>query len=80
MVRAGIFAVANQGGMEGFTIAGASKAIKERFARQASASNAGKASAEAQANVRPNASRYPERPAKIDANKPVDWSKQSEQL
>ena len=80
LVKAGIFAEAVHGGMEGFTIAGAAKAIKERFARQVSASNAGKASAEAQANGRPPAPQNYVRPWKSYDLPKVDWSKETGEL
>lgn len=75
LVDAGIFAAAVMHDMDGFVVAGAAKAISERFARQQSAANAGRASAEAQASTR-----YSSSPRKIDANKPVDWSKQTGEL
>lgn len=78
LVDAGIFAAAVMHDMDGYIVAGADKAIKERFARQASASTAGKASAEAQASTRTIA---PSRSnGKIDANNPVDWSKVTGEL
>jgi hypothetical protein len=77
LVDAGIFSAGVLGDMDGFVVAGADKAIRERFARQLSASAAGKASAEAQASARPTAQKYP---TKIDANKPVDWSKETGEL
>lgn len=81
LVTAGIFVEVELDGMAGYIVAGAAKAISERFARQQSASAAGKASAEAQASGRtPTPSKYPGRPPRIDPDKPVDWSKVGETL
>ena len=81
LVKAGIFVECEMDAMKGFIVAGAAKAIRERFARQLSASTAGKASADAQASTRTApASKFPPRPAKIDPDKSVDWSKVSEEL
>lgn len=80
LVEAGIFVECELDAMNGFIVAGAAKAISERFARQSNASAAGKASAEAQANVRSTPSKYPPRPPRIDPDKPVDWSKVSDEL
>lgn len=81
LVKAGIFAAVNLDGMNGFVVAGGVKALNDRFARQKSASTAGKASAEAQATSRSSTpSKYPGRPPRIDPDKKVDWSQVDEAL
>lgn len=79
LVAAGIWARCELDGMAGFVIAGASKAVEERFARQNSASKAGKASAQSGSQKAPT-SKYPTRPVTPDPNKYVDWSKESGEL
>lgn len=77
LVTAGIISECSVDGIPGFVISGASKVVKERFARQEAASTAGKASAEAQTK----SGRYgPQKVGKIDANRPTDWSNVSENL
>ena len=73
LVTAGLLAAVELDGMKGYVVAGAVKAVTDRFARQKSASDAGKKSAEAAAE---KMDRYPPRRPKIDANAPVDWSKE----
>ena len=73
LVTAGLLLAVELDGMKGYVVAGAVKAVTERFARQKSASNAGTRSAEVAAEKQ---NRYPQRRPKIDANTPVDWSKE----
>lgn len=77
LVSAGIFTLCNVDGISGYVIAGAAKAVKERFARKDAASAAGKVSAEVQSRT---AKEPRQKPGKIDANMPVNWSNVSEQL
>lgn len=76
LVVAGLWCEASLDGIDGFVVAGAEKAVQERYARQVSASNAGKASHGAKSP----APRWPQRPEKPDANRAVDWSKETGEL
>lgn len=76
LVSAGIWCEASLDGIDGFVVAGAEKAVQERYARQVSASNAGKASQGAKSP----SPRWPQRPERPDANKSVDWSKETGEL
>lgn len=80
LVAAGLFVEVELDGMEGVIVAGAAKAHAERYARQQSAANAGRASAEAAAGKEASSSKYPPRPRRFDANTPVDWSKETGEL
>lgn len=73
LVTAGLLVAVELDGMKGYVVAGAVKAVTERFARQQSAANAGTKSAEAAAEKR---ERQQLRRPRIDANAPVDWSKE----
>lgn len=75
LVHAGLWLPLELDGIRGFVVAGAATAVQERFARQASASNAGRTSQMSQ-----NAKSAPNGKKKIDANDPTDWSKVSELL
>lgn len=79
LVAAGLWCEATVDGIDGFVVAGAEKAVQERFARQLSASNAGKASQQS-GQPRSTGSRWPQRPPKPDANSSVDWSQISGEL
>lgn len=81
LVTAGVFRAEARGGLDGYIVAGAVKAIDERFARKESASAAGKKSQQsrlpnAEAQVRVD--KYGNR--RIDPNMPVDWSQVSGEL
>ncbi len=77
LVAAGIIAPYEVDGIPAYVIAGASKAVQERFARQEAASTAGRASAEAQTHGGKSGA---SRGGKLDANKVTDWSQVSEEL
>ena len=77
LAAAGIILECSVDGIPGYVIAGASKAVKERFARQEAASTAGKASAEAQVK---SGRYFAPKQGKIDANRPTDWSNVAEEL
>ena len=74
LVSGGLLAAAAVDGMDGYVVAGAANAVSDRFARQQSASNAGKASAEAASS---KSHRYPPKRPTIDANAQVDWSQET---
>ena len=83
LVVAGVFLPAESDGMVGYVVAGARKAVQERFARQESASGAGKRSQESRADKTEssNQTRYDRSGRKIiDANAKTDWSKVSTEL
>lgn len=80
LVAAGIWARANVDGLDGFVVAGASKAVEERFARQENARKAGQTSAQAKSTNSAPVREYAKRPGRIDANAAVDWSKQTGEL
>lgn len=79
IVTAGIWCEAVVNGIEGFVVAGAEKAVRERYARQVSASNAGRASQTQHGSSTAN-NRWPKRQQKIDPDRQVDWSQVSEEL
>lgn len=78
LIGAGLWVSVEMDGLAGYVVAGAAKAVQERFARQNSASNAGRTSQSNQA--RAAASRYPTKPRTPDPNKYVDWSKETGEL
>jgi hypothetical protein len=78
LVGAGLFAIAEVNGMSGYVVAGAAHAVAERYKRQASAAEAGRASQASQsANRSPSTYR---RPSKPNPDAPVDWSQVSTDL
>lgn len=79
LLAAGIWCEAVVGGIEGFVVAGAEKAVRERYARQISASNAGKASQQKQEPAN-TYNKWPKKPQRIDPDRPVDWSQVSDEL
>lgn len=70
LVKAGIWAEAEKDGIDGYVVAGAAQYVEERFARQASASNAGMKSQQVQASRSGK--------LRINPDAPTDWSKESE--
>jgi hypothetical protein len=83
LVSGGLFLPASVDGMNGYVVAGARKAVQERFARQESASGAGKRSQEARtgkpAEVDPP--KFDRQGRRVlDANRKVDWSKETGDL
>lgn len=80
LVGAGLFAIAEVNGMNGYVVAGAAHAVAERYKRQASAAEAGRASQASQGASRtPSTSPY-RRPSKPNPDAPVDWSQVSTDL
>ena len=79
LVAAGVFLPTVVDGMNGYVVAGARKAVQERFARQESAAGAGRKSQEQRGDSAP-ASKFPKPKPRIDANTPVDWSMVSAEL
>ena len=70
LVLAGLWIRASKEGMEGFVVAGAEQSVRERFARQESARQAGITSREVASQ------RSPDKRKRVDANNYVDWSKE----
>lgn len=77
LVGAGLWLPLTIDGLDGYVVAGAATAVKERFARQLSASNAGKAS---QAGGAPTYGRFPQKARRVDPDAKVDWSAVSTEL
>jgi len=87
LVEAGILTPVDLGGVPGYVVAGAAKAVEERYNRQASAANAGKTSAEnkkaanqGQSRNAVTLDRYGRKRFDPDANTDLDWSTISEEL
>jgi hypothetical protein len=80
LVSAGLFLPTDVDGMGGYVVAGAKKAVEERFARQKSAAGAGHQSQKQRSEADESVKRYPPSKKRIDANAPVDWSKVSSEL
>lgn len=78
LIGAGLWVAVEVDGLAGYVVAGAARAVKERFARQVSASNAGRTSQSNQAKSTP--SRYPTKAMKPDPDRYVDWSKETGEL
>lgn len=83
LVAAGLFLPTVVDGMNGYVVAGAKKAVQERFARQESASGAGRKSQEARSekSAETEPRKFDRQGRQIfDANRKVDWSKETGEL
>ena len=79
LLKAGLIVPAQVNGMDGYIVAGASRAVAERYRRQESAAEAGRASQQKQGGERQGGNKLPPK-NKIDPNAAVDWSKVSTDL
>ena len=80
LVKAGVWCEVELEGLPGYVVAGAAKAVAERYARQESARQAGITSREVSAARAPSPSKYPPKKTAPDPNKWVDWSKETGEL
>lgn len=80
LVLAGIWSEARLEGLEGFVVAGAAKAVQERFARQENARRAGQVSAQMKTSQSGDQREYKKRSQRVDANTKVDWTSVSSEL